>query len=78
MDFKNYFELKRLALIFSICLLASVLSWYFAHQSVVMFFVSGAIYLAVVYIAIFKLHLINRDILPVRFQKIISRVGFLN
>jgi O-antigen/teichoic acid export membrane protein len=74
----SYFEFKRLSLIFLVCLVAALASWYFASQSIMLFFISGAIYLCIVYIGIFKLKLIDIDILPVRAQKIIQRISFLN
>lgn len=72
----QYFDYNKLGKIALISLLFSIISFLFLKPEFLSFLGISTLYFTVVYIYIFKLDLVDRNLIPAKIQRIIAKLNF--
>jgi O-antigen/teichoic acid export membrane protein len=71
----DYFDFVNIGKIAAICVVGSVISIFFIKVDILSFAITGAVYATLVYFYMFKLNLVDSQLLPVKVQKLTNKMG---
>lgn len=73
-SFFDYFDFKKLAIISAVCIFYALISSLFMNTNIVTIITLGVLYTIFVYLTLWKLKLIDADLLPESVNRLISKV----